>query len=116
MDENTLTLRQHIAAAIENASDAGNAAIDVIRLLENCGFSLYGNGWLDGDTELLQILGYGDSEGSAGDAGMPEGDSSPSAADDFSATLAAVDAFFWSATGGVDQEQNTESREEGSPS
>lgn len=115
MEENAQTLRRNIAAAIENASDAEKGAIAVIRLLENCGFGLHGNGWLDDDPDLLQILGYGDSEESEVDAGMPAGDHSPSAAD-FSATFAAVDAFFWSATGGVDQEQNTESREDGSPS
>jgi hypothetical protein len=51
------TIRRQIEDAITAANgDVTAAAIAVVRLLDDCGLGLHGNGWLDDDQELVAIL------------------------------------------------------------
>ena len=49
-------LREAIEEAIRKESDPEKAAIAVCVVLENQGLSLFGNGWIDEDTELETAL------------------------------------------------------------
>jgi ABC-type hemin transport system substrate-binding protein len=51
------TFRERIQREIESAKgDVCEAAFKVCMFLEQAGFSLYGNGWIDDDQELIDRL------------------------------------------------------------
>ena len=58
----------------QNQATPNQAAIKVLKLLDDEGLSLYGNGWLDDDPEMLQAIGAdsGEQEGAGEDGSEDE--------------------------------------------